>query len=126
MNESELVLACRDIGVHVAYLPYTLAGAYFHDQSLIIIDARQSPQRQLEALAHEYVHALCGHTSRQCASVERMVDRRASRLLIDSEHYRSAETLHDGNIAGIASELGVTPALASAYRDSLTALDATP
>lgn len=93
-----------------------MAGAYFHRERLIVIDARLSPVRTRETLAHEYVHAVCGHDGQQLPAVEEWVDRRAAFLLIDPDAYARAEQIHEGNIAGIAEELGVTLECVSLFR----------
>lgn len=116
MNENELLTACHRLGVHVAYVPYPLAGAYFHAERLIILDARLSPAEQLATLAHEYVHALCGHSCTQSSIVEHLTDRRAAHLLINPQQYASAESLHEGNLAGIADELHLPLWLVRAYQ----------
>lgn len=116
MNENELLTACHRLGVHVAYVPYPLAGAYFHAERLIILDARLSPAEQLATLAHEYVHALCGHSCTQSSIVEHLTDRRAAHLLINPQQYASAESLHEGNLASIADELGLPLWIVRAYQ----------
>lgn len=73
----------------------------------------------MEALAHEYVHAQYGHDGPQSASVERLVDRRVSRLLIDEDEYRRAELLHHGRVGAIASELDVSVRLVKRFQEEL-------
>ena len=102
--------------MHVAYVPYPLAGAYFHTEHLIIIDARLTPCEQLATLAHEYIHALCGHSCTCSPVVERLVDQRAAHLLITPQQYANAETLHDGNLASIADDLHLPLWLVRAYQ----------
>lgn len=113
----ELYGACGRLGVSVSFVPFPLAGAYFHHQRLIVIDSRLSEVAQRCALAHEYVHAIRGDEGEQPASVERIVDETAARILIDPDAYAAAEHLHGGyNKAAIAEELGVEPFVVSAYR----------
>lgn len=119
MTEEDLITACTSIGVHVVFMPFPLAGAYYHDTGLIVIDSRLPETSQLATLAHEYVHALRGHDGPQSASMERYVDREAARLLISPAEYALAERLHEGNAVGIAEELGVPAWVVAAYCEQL-------
>ena len=119
MTEDELLRACAALGVYVAYIPYHLAGAYFHQEQLIIIDVRLSPTRLIETLAHEYIHAMFGHDGCQPHHVEARVDRAAACLLISPSEYILAERLYGANVHAIAEELGVTPVMVDAYRQAL-------
>ncbi|MEW6961591.1 ImmA/IrrE family metallo-endopeptidase [Trueperella pyogenes] len=119
MTEEDLITACTRLGVHVVFAPFPLAGAYYHDTGLIVIDSRLPETSQRATLAHEYVHALRGHDGPQSASMERCVDRQAARLLISPAEYALAEHLHEGNAAGIAEELGVPVWVVVAYCEQL-------
>lgn len=119
MNETELVIALEGMGVHVAFLPYPLAGAYYHAPGLVIVDSRLPPGDQVAVLAHEYVHALMGHDGCQDDGVEALVDRRAARLMVSEAEYALAERLHEGCRFGIAEELGLPVWVVEAYRCSL-------
>lgn len=103
----------------MVFAPFPLAGAYYHDTGLIVIDSRLPETSQRATLAHEYVHALRGHDGPQSASMERCVDRQAARLLISPAEYALAEHLHEGNAAGIAEELGVPVWVVVAYCEQL-------
>lgn len=123
VNETQLLHECQRLGVHVVYVPYHLAGAYVHTHQLIIIDARMPPLQQYATLAHEYVHALHGHTGRQSPSMEERVDRQAARLIVNPVEYATAERLYDGNLAAIADELHLPLWAIRAYTSSMSALD---
>lgn len=105
--------------MHVVFVPFPLAGAYYHDTGLIVIDSRLPETSQRATLAHEYVHALRGHDGPQSASMEQCVDRQAARLLISPAEYALAERLHEGNPVGIAEDLGVPVWVVEAYRQAL-------
>ena len=119
MTEEDLINACAKIGVHVAFLPLEDAGLYIHSRRLIVVESRLPETLQRATLAHEYVHALRGHVGPQSASVERLVDREAARLLISPAEYALAEYMHEGNTVGIAEELGVPVWVVEAYRERL-------
>ncbi|MEW6875095.1 ImmA/IrrE family metallo-endopeptidase [Trueperella pyogenes] len=119
MTEEDLITACTSIGVHVVFMPFPLAGAYYHDTGLIVIDSRLPETSQLATLAYEYVHALRGHDGPQSASMERYVDPEAARLLISPAEYALAEYAHEGSTVGIAEELGVPVWVVEAYRQAL-------
>ncbi|MEW6934126.1 ImmA/IrrE family metallo-endopeptidase [Trueperella pyogenes] len=119
MTEEDLINACVRLGVHVVFAPFPLAGAYYHDTGLIVIDSRLPETSQRATLAHEYVHALCGHDGPQSAGVEQCVDRQAARLLISPAEYALAEYAHEGKTVGIAEDLGVPVWVVEAYRQAL-------
>ncbi|MGV4329194.1 ImmA/IrrE family metallo-endopeptidase [Trueperella pyogenes] len=119
MTEEDLITACARVGVHVVFVPFPLAGAYYHDTGLIVIDSRLSETSQRATLAHEYVHALHGHDGPQEPHIERCVDRQAARLLISPAEYALAEYIHGTNTAGIAEDLGVPAWVVEAYRQAL-------
>lgn len=119
MSEEELILACARVGVHVVFVPFPLAGSYYHDQGLIVIDSRLPAAVQRAALAHEYVHASLGHDGPQEAHVEARVDRRAARLLVSPAEYVLAERLYGADVAAIAEELGVPVWVVVAYQEWL-------
>lgn len=75
--------------------------------------------RALCILAHEYAHALLGHSGPQSRWCEDEADRVAARLLISPENYARAGRLHGSSVTGIADELGVTVRLVCAYREAL-------
>ncbi|WP_461004681.1 ImmA/IrrE family metallo-endopeptidase [Trueperella pyogenes] len=116
MTEEDLITACTSIGVHVVFMPFPLAGAYYHDTGLIVIDSRLPETSQLATLAHEYVHALHGHDGPQSASMERYVDREAARLLISPAEYALAERLVGCHPWALADELGVPVACVEAWQ----------
>lgn len=120
MTEEELLAACATLGVYVAYIPYHLAGAYFHQEQLIIIDARLPPARLIETLAHEYTHATLGHDGCQPHHIETKVDKYAAQLLISPAEYALAEHLYGTDTYAIADELGVTPETIQHYQHTLT------
>lgn len=119
MSEEELILACQKVGVHVVFVPFPLAGSYYHDQGLIVIDSRPPAASQRAALAHEYVHATLGHDGPQEAHIEARVDRRAARLLVSPAEYVLAERLYGCDVEAIAEELGVPVWVVVAYREAL-------
>lgn len=119
MSEEELILACAGLGVHVVFLPFPLAGSYFRDEGLIVIDSRPSAAAQRAALAHEYVHAILGHDGPQEPHIEARVDQHAARLLVSPAEYVMAERLYGCDVAAIAEELGVPVWVVVAYREAL-------
>ncbi|MDP9833034.1 ImmA/IrrE family metallo-endopeptidase [Trueperella abortisuis] len=116
MSEEELILACARVGVHVVFVPFPLAGAYYHDQGLIVIDSRPSAAVQRAALAHEYVHATLGHDGPQEAHTEARVDRRAACLLVSPAEYVLAERLYGCDVGAIAEELELPVWVVAAYQ----------
>lgn len=126
VTEEDLITACARVDVHVVFVPFPLAGAYYHDDGLIVIDSRLPTASQRATLAHEYVHALRGHDGCQSASVERCVDRQAARLLISPAEYALAERLHEGNAVGVADELHLPTWTVDAYRQWLSEVQNAP
>lgn len=116
MTEEDLITACARVGVHVVFLPFPLAGAYYHDEGLIVIDSRPPAASQRAALAHEYVHATLGHDGPQEAHIEARVDRQAARLLVSPVEYALAERLYGADVGAIAEELGVPVWAVAAYQ----------
>lgn len=119
MTELELVAALEEAGVHVVFLPYPEPGAYWHEQRLIIVDARLSPTWQRCTLAHEAVHAWFGHDGPCEPAREARVDEQAAGLLVSEAEYRLAERIHGTNIHGIADELDVTDWIIEAFQRTL-------
>lgn len=120
MTENELILACQAIGVHVVFLPLRgVAGGYVHELRLIIVDSTLPPSQQRAVLAHEYVHALCGHEGVQDQGTEAWVDCRAARLLVSPVEYALAERFYGGDVVAIAEELDVAVWVVVAYREWL-------
>lgn len=119
MTEEDLITACARVGVHVVFVPFPLAGSYYHDQGLIVIDSRPPAASQRAALAHEYVHAILGHDGPQEAHIEARVDRRAACLLVSPAEYILAERLYGCDVGAIAEELGVPVWVVVAYREAL-------
>lgn len=119
MTLDQLIARCTTIGVRVVFAPYELAGAYIHAVKLIVIDTRQAEGHQLATLAHEYFHALRGDEGTQGKRVERLIDQRAARLLIDPFEYALAERLFEGDSAAIAEEAGFPVWVIDAYKDAL-------
>lgn len=126
MTEEDLITACARVGVHVVFVPFPLAGAYYHDTGLIVIDSRLPETSQRATLAHEYVHALRGHDGPQSASMERCADRQAARLLISPAEYALAEYMHGTNVAAIADELHLPTWTVDAYRQWLSEVQNAP
>lgn len=119
MNEYQLISACLEIGIHVVFAPFYLAGAYIKELELILIDSRQSESSRRAVLAHEYAHALKSQNGEQSKEAEIAADQHAARLLICHEKYRQAEILHDGEIYGISEELDLPLWAIEAYRQKL-------
>lgn len=119
MTEEDLITACTRLGVHVVFVPFPLAGAYYRDEGLVVIDSRLPAAAQRAALAHEYIHATLGHDGLQEAHIEARVDRRAARLLVSPAEYVLAERLYGCDVAAIAEELGVPVWVVVAYREGL-------
>lgn len=103
----------------MVFVPFPLAGAYYHDEGLIVIDSRPSAGVQRAVLAHEYVHATLGHVGPQEAHIEARVDRRAACLLVSSVEYALAERLYGADVEMIGEELGVPVWVVIAYRGAL-------
>ncbi|QOR47535.1 ImmA/IrrE family metallo-endopeptidase [Trueperella pecoris] len=120
MTEEDLINACAQVGVHVVFVPFPLAGAYYHDTGLIVIDSRLPTASQRATLAHEYIHALRGHDGPQEAHIEARVDREAASLLVSPAEYELAERLHGANTAAIAEELTLPTWAITAYQATLT------
>lgn len=116
MTENDLIQELAGMGVHVVYLPYRLAGAYWHDEGLIVIDSRQTRAGQLAALAHETIHARRGDSGPQPSHVEDLVDELAAKLLISPIEYALAERVYGSRPAALAAELGVTQRMVEAWR----------
>ena len=102
MTENDLIQELAGMGVHVVYLPYRLAGAYWHDEGLIVIDSRQTRAGQLAALAHETIHARRGASGPQPSHVEDLVDELAAKLLISPIEYALAERVYGSRPAALA------------------------
>lgn len=119
VTEEDLINACVRLGVHVVFLPFPLAGAYYHDAGLIVIDSRLPTASQRATLAHEYIHALRGHVGPQEAHIEACVDRQAARLLVSPAEYMLAERLYGADVEMIGEELGVPVWVVIAYREAL-------
>lgn len=126
VTEEDLITACTRLGVHVVFVPFPLAGAYYHDTGLIVIDSRLPEPSQRATLAHEYVHALRGHDGPQESHIERLVDRQAARLLISPAEYALAEYMHGTNVAAIADELHLPTWTVDAYRQWLSEVQNAP
>lgn len=105
--------------MHVVFVPFPLAGAYYRDEGLIVIDSRPSAAVQRAVLAHEYVHATLGHDGPQEAHIEARVDRQAARLLVSPAEYILAERLYGADVEMIGEELGVPVWVVVAYREGL-------
>ena len=122
MSCAEVFLAklCeRDITVHYKPLKNNLAGAYSASQNTVYIDTSLSACEERCTLAHEYVHAVRGHTGAQPDYVEARVDEEAARLLIDVEEYRQAERVYGSHPNVLAEELDVTPRYVIAFQRTL-------
>ena len=116
MTENDLIQELAGMGVHVVYLPYRFAGAYWHDEGIIVIDSRQTRAGQLAALAHETIHARRGDSGPQPSHVEDLVDELAAKLLISPIEYALAERVYGSRPAALAAELGVTQRMVEAWR----------
>lgn len=76
-------------------------------------------------LAHELGHAVLGHDAGAdlpqwvVEKQERAADKWAADLLIDPREYAELETIYEGHLGAIASEMGVTVSLLATWRDNL-------
>ncbi|MGV9181845.1 hypothetical protein [Arcanobacterium canis] len=122
-TEEELIAEAESLGVTVdfhAQLPHGMRGAYLHRERRIMLAGGASCVQRLCTLAHELEHARRGHVGPQDRRTEALVNMAAARRLIDAGEYASAERVFDGNVVGIARELGVTPVLVAAYQEFLS------
>ena len=97
-----------------------MQGVYIRKKNLILLDTRLRGVQLRCVLAHEISHARnmdagC-HVDKW---VERRADQEAALMLIDPVEYAYAETVYEGNIAGMARELNVLPWVITAYRERL-------
>ena len=110
------------LGVRVRYadLPDDRDGEYLHHRRLIQLQRGMSRRLHRSVLAHECAHAVFGDQPSQFGPVsakqERRADEWAALRLIDLDAYKSAESLHDGHIDGMALELDVTTDIVEAFR----------
>lgn len=126
MTLDELINACANEGTHVVFKPFPYPGAYYAAHNLIIINSRNTAIQQRCTLAHEYVHALMGHSGHQKPSIEKKVTTRAALLLIASVDYRDAELLYGTDEEQIARELDVTLDILHAYKETLAEIPVSP
>lgn len=76
-------------------------------------------------LAHELGHAVLEHDAGPdlpqwvVEKQERAADKWAADLLIDPREYAELETIYEGHLGAIASEMGVTVSLLATWRDNL-------
>lgn len=120
MNLDDAVCMAEEAGVHVVFMPFPSAGAYYHQLGLIMIDSRRSEERQLATLLHEFFHAQAGHDGPQPAEVEHGIDQKVASLLVSPIEYEMAERIYGADAELIASELGQPSWIVEAYRDHLT------
>ncbi|MDU0478353.1 ImmA/IrrE family metallo-endopeptidase [Staphylococcus chromogenes] len=94
-----------------------LNAIYLHPRRMILIRPGLDPITYRCALAHELGHAFYQDEDHGNPRLEKRADLWAARLLISPVDYMLAERLHDGHIGAIAHELGVTPHLATTWRN---------
>lgn len=116
MTEEELIAALVHEGVHVVHVPFSLPGAYFRRECLVVIDSRCSEVERRCTLAHELVHVRRGDDGPQSPEIEALVDERASLSLIRATEYAVAEKLVGPHPGALAPELGVTQRTVEAYQ----------
>ena len=95
-------------------------GLYLREPNLILLDRDLTSEQRRCVLAHEISHAR--HMDAGCRVdkwVERRADQEAALMLIDPVEYAYAETVYEGNIAGMARELNVLPWVITAFRERL-------
>lgn len=121
MTEEQLLTELENMGIRIETrkLTRTLRGYYSHRERLVVVNEGLSYPQRRTTLAHELVHAKRGDDGHQSLEVERRVNQRAAKLLISPTEYALAERLHGPNVAAIARELEVTPAVVQAYAEIL-------
>ncbi len=112
--------ARRWCAVHEVDLPAGLQGVYIMEGDMILLDRRLSDVERRCVLAHEISHARHRDGGCQCDRwTERRANIEASAMLIRPMEYAMAESIYEGNVMGIARELGVMPWVVDAYRERL-------
>lgn len=102
------------ISVHLAHLPDPYLGIYAQDESAIYLRLGLPFMEMKATFAHELGHAFYSHPC-STGSNERLADRHAARLLIDTHDYRQAEAINPDPWA-IADELSVTVEVVENYQ----------
>ena len=123
MTLDQLICLAESHGITISWTHLHTRAAYHHKTRTIYLDhaLNTRPRHATAILAHEYIHALMGHTGPQDAHTERLVDLRAAQLLVSPAEYALAEQLHDANPHAIADELNLPLWVITAYREHLTA-----
>lgn len=114
----DLDLLATAMGVTIVETPQLRPdknAVYIHHRRMILVRQSLDPWTRRAAVAHELGHAYYGHEVPDDPRSERRADEFAARLLINSDAYRAAETIHP-SVGAIAHELGVTPHLVEIWR----------
>ena len=114
--------AINDLPVQVrsAHLPDNVYGAYDESKQLILIDLGLTYTQKRCTLAHELIHWQYGDDTclGHCGVKQELRARRgAASLLVGVLEYASAEVVFDGELFGIAAELGVTVEVVCDFRE---------
>lgn len=122
MTLDQLINLAESHGITISWTHLHTRAAYHHKTRTIYLDHTLTtrPRHATAILAHEYIHALMGHTGPQDPHTEHLVDLRAAQLLISPAEYALAERLHDANPHAIADELNLPLWVVVAYRERLT------
>lgn len=96
MTLDQLICLAESHGITISWTHLHTRAAYHHKTRTIYLDhaLNTRPRHATAILAHEYIHALMGHTGPQDAHTERLVDLRAAQLLVSPAEYAHAEQLH--------------------------------
>ncbi|BDB58937.1 MULTISPECIES: ImmA/IrrE family metallo-endopeptidase [Rhodococcus] len=122
MRDLEQMAAAAGILILEGELPGGERGRWYPSKRVIVLQSGMSATRTRCALCHELGHAFLGHDMSTLDPVtharqERQADEFAAEKLITAERYARAETLHGAYLPSIANELGVTLAIAEAWRE---------